>query len=89
MRLWLPYSVLFTLAKGCPDQTFSSAGGVIAGSVSNTGGYANDEACTYTFDYLQGGVAFTFSTFNTENGYDDVVFFTSGRWLTRRTPCSG
>jgi len=56
----------------CTNELHTSANGQVSGTVTHTGGYDNNQVCTYTFDYLHGGVELTWTAFDLESGFDYI-----------------
>ncbi|KNC52568.1 uncharacterized protein AMSG_08135 [Thecamonas trahens ATCC 50062] len=70
--LAMTYVVSPVAGVACTNELHTSANGQVSGTVTHTGGYDNNQVCTYTFDYLHGGVELTWTAFDLESGFDYI-----------------
>ncbi|KNC51322.1 uncharacterized protein AMSG_07333 [Thecamonas trahens ATCC 50062] len=75
---WFAFLVL-CLATGvfaCSDESYTSVGSATSGTIATPGSsYINNADCSYTFDFVHGGIELVFNTFDLENGFDYMYIY--------------
>ncbi|KNC49955.1 adenylate/guanylate cyclase [Thecamonas trahens ATCC 50062] len=69
-------ALLIPTATACTNEMHTSAAGVTSGTLATPGAnYISNADCSYTFDFVHGGIELVFNTFDLENGYDYMYIY--------------